>query len=367
MYDYIEETYEDSFLEHHGILGQKWGIRRFQNYDGTLKAAGKRRAKTDKDKLLAKEERAKARAERREARAAAKAEKAQKKAEEEAANFEKTKTKAIAEGDIDTILKLRGSLTTKELQEAAQRQLAIKQLSDWKIPEKSKLEKFQDIMGTGKATLDSVTNMHKSIASFKKEFGLGKKKNDQEEQQQQNQKKPNNQPQQNQETVNKLNKIMNQIESKLAQAQKQAQQQNQNQNKNQDKQQENQPKKEKKKSLDLWEDGPVDVSSWTAPNLSKKTPLSEAKKITNFTTALGRAPKIFSDSDSFAYQRPTSNAKMGIANLANAAREKTISQINQRNASGWTAKNNDDWMRVLSDAALLKTSDGSWNKYNRYG
>lgn len=27
----------NSHLEHHGIKGQKWGIRRFQNYDGTLK------------------------------------------------------------------------------------------------------------------------------------------------------------------------------------------------------------------------------------------------------------------------------------------------------------------------------------------
>ena len=30
-------------LEHHGIPGQKWGVRRYQNEDGTLTEAGKRR------------------------------------------------------------------------------------------------------------------------------------------------------------------------------------------------------------------------------------------------------------------------------------------------------------------------------------
>lgn len=30
-------------LYHHGILGQKWGVRRYQNSDGTLTEAGKRR------------------------------------------------------------------------------------------------------------------------------------------------------------------------------------------------------------------------------------------------------------------------------------------------------------------------------------
>lgn len=30
-------------MYHHGILGQKWGVRRFQNSDGSLTAAGKRR------------------------------------------------------------------------------------------------------------------------------------------------------------------------------------------------------------------------------------------------------------------------------------------------------------------------------------
>jgi hypothetical protein len=29
-------------LQHHGIVGQKWGVRRYQNADGTLTAAGKK-------------------------------------------------------------------------------------------------------------------------------------------------------------------------------------------------------------------------------------------------------------------------------------------------------------------------------------
>ena len=30
-------------LYHHGIKGQKWGVRRYQNADGSLTSAGKKR------------------------------------------------------------------------------------------------------------------------------------------------------------------------------------------------------------------------------------------------------------------------------------------------------------------------------------
>ena len=48
---------EGAYLAHHGVKGQRWGVRRFQNPDGSLTEKGKRRMETlqgKSDKLDAK-------------------------------------------------------------------------------------------------------------------------------------------------------------------------------------------------------------------------------------------------------------------------------------------------------------------------
>lgn len=53
MVNYISFKFTDGseYIAHHGIKGQKWGIRRYQNPDGTLTDAGRKRVSKTTDKI----------------------------------------------------------------------------------------------------------------------------------------------------------------------------------------------------------------------------------------------------------------------------------------------------------------------------
>lgn len=102
-------------LYHHGILGQKWGIRRYQNADGSLTAAGRKRIQKEQTKALISEIKSNNKAERKKISAQGKIDakiakanaKAQAKIEKEEAkanarinkNIEKVKPKSTSKSD----------------------------------------------------------------------------------------------------------------------------------------------------------------------------------------------------------------------------------------------------------------------------
>lgn len=162
--EYYAKSKNDDFLEHHGILGQKWGIRRYQFPDGSLTPEGRERYgynyetgeynkklyMEDQDRQKAKEY---SKIESKQKKKEKAQEKKEKRAEQEAKRTEKENKKAAkkveelrrqnalkmldADGKPLTNKKLR-KLSTAELEAVVNRMALEKKYSDIKLDNVSK-------------------------------------------------------------------------------------------------------------------------------------------------------------------------------------------------------------------------------------
>jgi len=126
-------------LEHHGIIGMKWGIRRFQNPDGTRTAAGKARYNEGGPvnpikKIGDAMKQHKVNKQRKAALEKARVAKAEK------ANHEADKQKALESGDYKQIQKYAHEISTKELSDALNRADKLREL-DRKVVDTTPKEK----------------------------------------------------------------------------------------------------------------------------------------------------------------------------------------------------------------------------------
>lgn len=223
--------YESNYLAHHGILGMKWGVRRYQNEDGTLTEAGKKRyardmanmaererkaaiyaskqkAKADKLnakalKIEAKTNKLEAKADRKEAKERLKMLKASGK-EQGRKLDDAEKQKILDDGDLSKAFKNSSSFTDKELQAVIDKYTKTTKLNRLVAGEidengKTKAERLaaktktvNDLLSSTYSIVDSGVKMYNLYAATQNSLNGGKMKKIETGQQNNDKDKKNN-------------------------------------------------------------------------------------------------------------------------------------------------------------------------------
>ena len=173
-----------SDLEHHGIKGQKWGIRRFQPYREGMKVAGGKVVGAAKKVKQRFKDIGEARQQKKVAKAKAEAVKKAQATRKANANFEAEKKKAIESGSIEDLAKFKGKLTNEEYNRAFLRLqneqkvaslVAANQKTVWDKVDKgmeivARVSKYANTIATAKNNIDAMNDaLHKKEKEAAKE------------------------------------------------------------------------------------------------------------------------------------------------------------------------------------------------------
>lgn len=166
-------------LQHHGIKGQKWGIRRFQPYSKNGKERDERNNSYRKKSMRFKKKKNFRSGDKRNGSIGSIEKKEQKRIE--AANKRRKELdRILREGKASEIIKNKKYYSTKQLQEAANRIMWENKLSDFADKEKTRaFKKINGYMSTAKTVNDWVStgiNSKKNLDYLITTFEYGAKK-----------------------------------------------------------------------------------------------------------------------------------------------------------------------------------------------